>query len=160
MDTCMKSEAHLSRPRIPLRRHVSGHTGDTESLATIKSWLESCDEHHSCRSIQLTSFPTRILDISSSTIRVIEGKLIQAQYAALSHRWGKGHPVRLLQSTIPEYIHGGGVPWTSLSGTSRDAITTARALGLHYLWIDSLCIVQDDDDDWSGEAGRMAQVYR
>lgn len=52
-----------------------------------------------------------------------------------------------------------GIPVSSLPRTFRDAVTATRALGLRYLWIDSLCIVQDDPEDWAREAGRMAGVY-
>ncbi len=44
--------------------------------------------------------------------------------------------------------------------TFRDAIEFSRKLGIRYLWIDSLCIVQGDQKDWETEASRMARVYR
>lgn len=47
----------------------------------------------------------------------------------------------------------------SLSKTFHDAIETTLELGLHYIWIDSLCIIQDDMDDWRREASRMKDVY-
>jgi hypothetical protein len=47
-----------------------------------------------------------------------------------------------------------------LPPTFPDAVQLSRALGIAYLWIDSLCIIQDDADDWAREAGRMADVYR
>lgn len=80
-------------------------------------------------------------------------------YAALSHCWGQSVQVQLLKSNFLEYSTGAGVPWESLSEVFRDAITSARALDLRYIWIDSLCIVQDDLDDWNREASKMAQVY-
>lgn len=46
-----------------------------------------------------------------------------------------------------------------LPQTFRDAVTITRRLGLRYLWIDSLCICQDDIEDWARESGRMADVY-
>lgn len=46
-----------------------------------------------------------------------------------------------------------------LPKTFQDAITVARSLSLDYLWIDSLCIVQDDAKDWEREAANMAAIY-
>ncbi|KAJ0117888.1 hypothetical protein J7T55_014338 [Diaporthe amygdali] len=47
-----------------------------------------------------------------------------------------------------------------LSKTFKDAVEVVRALGLSYIWIDSLCIIQDNDDDWKREAAKMSEVYR
>jgi len=46
-----------------------------------------------------------------------------------------------------------------LSNTFRDAVRITRELGGRYLWIDSLCIIQDNEDDWAREAKVMAKVY-
>lgn len=51
------------------------------------------------------------------------------------------------------------VMWASLPKTFQDAVRTARELGLNYLWIDSLCIIQDDPEDWEREAVSMADIY-
>ncbi|KAJ9137481.1 hypothetical protein NKR23_g9084 [Pleurostoma richardsiae] len=41
----------------------------------------------------------------------------------------------------------------------RDAVTLTRQLGIRWLWIDSMCIVQDDSEDWQRESGRMADIF-
>jgi hypothetical protein len=46
-----------------------------------------------------------------------------------------------------------------LPKTFRDAVNVTRALGIQYIWIDSLCIVQDDMGDWEQEAAKMASIY-
>jgi Heterokaryon incompatibility protein (HET) len=51
------------------------------------------------------------------------------------------------------------IPWDRLSKTFQDAILVTRDLGLQYLWIDSLCIIQDDANDWAVESTKMAKVY-
>lgn len=53
-----------------------------------------------------------------------------------------------------------GITWASLSKTSQDAINLTRKLGVQSIWIDSLCIVQDDKYDWETESATMAAVYR
>jgi hypothetical protein len=51
------------------------------------------------------------------------------------------------------------VQFSSLPRTFREAIAITRALGIAYLWVDSLCIIQDDDDDWRAESAKMGFVY-
>jgi hypothetical protein len=81
-------------------------------------------------------------------------------YLALSHRWGDDpnqHTGRTLkQNHVARYnrIHPDEIPLNF-----KDAIAVARGIGIQYLWIDSLCIIQDDDDDWKRESVRMEQVY-
>lgn len=88
------------------------------------------------------------------------------KYAALSHCWGKPEenlkPLpRTLNKVPTEDLESRrkSIPWDSLTRNFQDAIVVARNLGYDYLWIDSLCIVQDDADDWTVEAATMAQVY-
>ncbi|KAF7532425.1 hypothetical protein G7054_g7944 [Neopestalotiopsis clavispora] len=52
------------------------------------------------------------------------------------------------------------IPWNSLPNTFRDAIEVTRQLGVRYLWIDSLCIIQDDENDWKQESSKMVEVYQ
>ena len=53
----------------------------------------------------------------------------------------------------------GGIPLEKLPQNFRDAILTVRKLKLRFLWIDALCIIQDDPVDWAREAARMNMVY-
>jgi hypothetical protein len=46
-----------------------------------------------------------------------------------------------------------------LPRTFQDAVLVTRRLGVKYLWIDSLCIIQDDVEDWQTESGKMADIY-
>lgn len=65
--------------------------------------------------------------------------------------------VKLLESNVEEFKQG--IVIASLPKTFRDAVGLTRALGLSYLWIDSLCIIQDSRADWARECERMSQVY-
>jgi hypothetical protein len=51
------------------------------------------------------------------------------------------------------------MPWATIPRIFQDAIETARAIGLEYIWIDSLCIVQDDPEDWKAESKQMMAIY-
>ena len=53
-----------------------------------------------------------------------------------------------------------GIPWAEIPPTLRDAILFAHHLGVDYIWIDALCILQDQLSDWMKEAAQMASVYR
>ena len=86
-----------------------------------------------------------------------------AHYVALSHTWGKKEERRkamplLLTGNVSTRMRG--IPWDELTKTFQDAVTITRNIGVPYVWIDSLCIVQDNHEDWAKEAARMASVYK
>jgi hypothetical protein len=124
-------------------------------------------QHSSCGSKGSTSLPTRLLDVNKEqdaldeiNIRLVETKNQKGIYACLSHCWGKsGSKTRLqtTKSTIDR--HKDGIPLSEFPKTFCDAIIFVRELGIQYIWIDSLCIVQDDQEDWRSEASQMCSVY-
>jgi hypothetical protein len=91
-------------------------------------------------------------------IKLHESQNQKAQYIALSHSWGGHHPITTTQSTLQD--HKKGIHFDSLPKTFQDAILITRRLGHRYIWIDSLCIIQDSKSDWEYEAARMADVYQ
>ncbi|KAF4970320.1 hypothetical protein FSARC_2640 [Fusarium sarcochroum] len=78
------------------------------------------------------------------------------QYVALSHEWRDLKPELALKSNLEDRMNG--IPVQDLPSTFRDAVVTANNLGYHYLWIDSLWIVQDDDKDRERECLRMSSI--
>ncbi|KAK4171920.1 heterokaryon incompatibility protein-domain-containing protein [Triangularia setosa] len=123
------------------------------SLPQIQSWIHQCStSHKQCQALQLLSsswLPTRLIDVSDlSRIHIITTHpSMKERYTTLSHCWGKIKIIRLIQSNYSELTDPSvGVRWDQLTKTFQDAITVTRALGIKYIWIDSLCIVQ-----WSGE---------
>lgn len=79
-------------------------------------------------------------------------------YIALSHCWGGPIRTRLLHENMAKFIND-GISEDILPPTFKDATFVTRRLGFQYLWIDALCIIQDDDKDWEREALLMCQVY-
>lgn len=67
-------------------------------------------------------------------------------------------PIKTTTDTIKEGMKP--IPESTLPLTFRHAVVLTRTLGCRYLWINSLCIVQDDEDDWQVEAAQMASIYR
>jgi hypothetical protein len=123
-----------------------------------------CDSSHECCKRERVSLPFRVLELSRVENGVISVRLAQGAkrkdlYACLSHRWGAS---TLLCRTTRESLDGHliSVPWIKLPKTFQEAITVTVYLGLKYLWIDSLCIIQDDADDWKIQAAQMCNIYQ
>ena len=77
----------------------------------------------------------------------------------LSHCWGRSDVLKLSRDTLQQFCEK--VLFDEMPRTFREATIVAKALGIRYLWIDSLCIIQSDEDmsDWTYESGRMEDVY-
>ncbi|KAH7079760.1 heterokaryon incompatibility protein-domain-containing protein, partial [Paraphoma chrysanthemicola] len=107
--------------------------------------------------------PTRLLQVQpfepSPKVYLRQAAEIpaDARYSTLSHCWGQYMPVKLERSTLQAFL--GGIDVDSLPLTFQQAIVLTRSLGIEYIWIDSLCIIQDDDQDWANECTRMTSVY-
>lgn len=65
--------------------------------------------------------------------------------------------IKTLKDTYQSHL--AEIPWEELPELFRDAIALCRSIGIEYLWIDSLCIIQDDLDDWRREGSKMASIY-
>ncbi|KAK3302752.1 heterokaryon incompatibility protein-domain-containing protein [Chaetomium strumarium] len=150
--------AESARPLLP--------RGDEPStLQRMREWLEACDADLVSWSKRLTDtkLPTRVLDLQSlgndqdSDLRLFETKGISGRYATLSYCWGGYQGCRTLKANLEERC--ARIRYSELPALFQQAITVTRGLRIRYLWIDALCIVQDDAEDWKYEAARMADVY-
>ncbi|KAK1501081.1 HET domain-containing protein [Colletotrichum abscissum] len=130
----------------------------------VGKWLRDCDREH----VQLRCcvgercLPTRVLDVGiddkQTYIKLYEARDACGKYAALSYMWGQGKDhFRTTMASLEE--HKEGIITATMPQTFQDAVTMTRKLGIRYLWIDALCIVQDDIADWSREASTMGDVY-
>ncbi|ATZ50273.1 hypothetical protein BCIN_05g06400 [Botrytis cinerea B05.10] len=147
---------------------VASFTGSDESLNFSKQWLQNCNENHVSCSRTATTYPnflpTRLIDIGIEK-SVIAPRLClrkdipsNAVYFTLSHCWGKAVPkITLLQSNIEFMLRE--ISFSHLSNTFQDALWLVQKLGGRYIWIDSLCIVQDSETDWLVESASMCDVY-
>ncbi|TEY34840.1 hypothetical protein BOTCAL_0608g00050 [Botryotinia calthae] len=135
--------------------------GSTEkSAALAQAWLQECSSTHSaCRQGEEASvLPTRLIKIDCQEIRLcVSADENCSRYATLSHCWGKEEVLRLQKDNYHAFLKK--ITYDKLCKTFRDAIDIARVLGFSWLWIDSLCIILGDSEDWSKEASRMATVY-
>lgn len=133
-----------------------------KSISCFQKWLNDCEHtHDSCTKPEPTFMPTRLLDVGTAVSPelklVLSGSQIVSPYATLSHCWGKAQIHSTTTATIAQHLQA--IPSLKLPQTFKDAIVVARRLNLRFLWIDSLCIVQDDEADWFHEAAAMASVY-
>lgn len=122
--------------------------------------INGCDQCHTyCRRDNDVSLPTRLLKIDGpdKVALYITKENESARYLCLSHSWGGQQPL----TTTTENLNTlkSGISWDTLPRTFQDAVIFTYRLGISFLWIDSLCIIQDDDEDWRNEGGRMADIY-
>lgn len=106
--------------------------------------------------------PKRVIDVGllndSRGPRVYESQAEPGQWATLSHCWGQTVTTMLTLATYEERMLG--ISMTALPKNFRDAIIVTRMLGIQYLWIDSLCIIQDSTEDWLQESANMGEIYK
>lgn len=132
--------------------------------------MSGCEaEHKICveHSKTVQKLPTRLLKIAGEIegengelirVRLVDTNEVEGIYACLSYCWGSNCQVLLTtKGKLNEYRQE--IPWRKLPSTISDAIKLCYRLGFKYLWVDSLCIVQDDDQDWLREASNMAGIY-
>ncbi|KZL70436.1 heterokaryon incompatibility protein (TOL) [Colletotrichum tofieldiae] len=156
-------------------------TESEESVKQMAEWLRkcaashpNCTRHHSSRDF----IPTRVLDVSTGKtwpprhVRVVQTKKegVTGPYMTLSHCWGpdsNGKFVRLTDENLKEFTTT-GIPWKTVSHL-QDICTNANfaqalqitwQLGVRYIWVDSVCIIQGNKKDWDVESKLMHKVYR
>lgn len=154
-------DSHPDFPAVAEARDIesSGLSEDCFNLA--RSWLENCvSTHTTCASRHKSRLPTRLLDVGSSTSSprlYIPNDKEEAGYIALSHCWGTSPPLQTTESNLEAMCHG--IQFSELPRNFQDAVTVTRVFGVRYLWIDSLCILQDSKDDWALESAQMGDIY-
>lgn len=139
--------------------HIEQGSQSEAILSFMNRSLETClREHGSCRRPP-AALPTRVLDVSTlNLVRLVEpasGTI--APFIALSYCWGDGNSVTTTSGTIDD--HKDGIVTSRLPQTLQDAVQLTRELGVQYLWIDALCIIQDSAEDWQIESAKMGSIY-
>ena len=146
-----------------LAKAVQNDPASEASLKVAKTWHQEClASRQKCTRMlsQKRPLPTRVIDVGdpSRNPRSIVTDGQPGSWAALSYCWG-GQSTFVLNKERSDKFFGGKFPLNRFPKTLRDAITVTRALGLQFLWIDALCIMQDSAEDWAAEAERMKDVY-
>ena len=142
-------------------RPVEEDASSSKTIRRAAEWLRSCAEQHSDCHNDLVSLPARILDLQPTSepniISLCEPLGALGHYAALSHCWGQTGYFTTMKASLQ--THASGINVADLPRTFQDAVLWVRQLGMRYLWIDSLCICQDDKEEWARESAKMASLY-
>lgn len=131
--------------------------------------IKSCLSNHSlCRQSKPTTLPKRVLDLllgpdSKSLVlhesewNEDEQRYEHGEYTALSHVWGMGKGPQTTTQNLQSHLKG--IAWSTLPRAFQEAVVLTRALGIRYLWIDSLCLLQDDPHAKLEESIRMDEIF-
>lgn len=153
-------------PTVGTGRDVSSSPYWSPKHAELaRSWVRECiTTHNQCRHRKRRKgpLPTRVIRVGSTSTNEQPRLYLSSgeeheEYVALSHCWGGVSPIDTRTETLAQRTRAIGI--AEMPKTFRDAVTITRSLGIQYLWIDSLCILQDSDEDWRREAARMKDVY-
>ncbi|KAJ0108235.1 uncharacterized protein J7T55_000200 [Diaporthe amygdali] len=150
-------------PAIRAKPVTKGHPLEQSSLAWVKALLQDCVERQDAQNPRWT-LPKRVLKLDQGAYPDISVCLqendtsIKGSYATLSHCWGLHQPCITTIANICK--RKDGIPWTEIPQTFKDAIQYCLELGIHYLWIDALCIVQNSDEDWQRESAKMGEIFQ
>lgn len=137
------------------------------TLTNVRRWFNECTTTHTECRIKNQFVPTRLIDVGlpdgSENLKLVDTSQsgisdgVELKYATLSHCWGQTKHIVTMDVTLKK--HEAGIAFSELNRTFQDAVLITRALGLKYIWIDSLCIVQNSDRDWQRESFLMGSVY-
>ncbi|KAI1169790.1 hypothetical protein F4777DRAFT_169353 [Nemania sp. FL0916] len=162
-------------PRGPM---IGKNTNSTISFNTAMKWLQECLETHSCLKPDpnIQFLPKRLLDVRGlpndpKAVRLVETQGLEHPYACLSYRWGSPAHKQLKSTVRLIQDHMIKILWEDLPKTFQDAVTICRQMGVEYIWIDSLCILQSFDgitsdelqktkEDFAKETSVMARTYQ
>ena len=134
-----------------------------ESFERALCWLEECHlSHPKCRQLESGTLPTRVIDVRLGTSEEPKLRVSRpnetGRYLALSYCWGGDQHIKAIVRTWKRWTRA--LPYADLSRSIRDAIAVARHVGIPFLWVDPLCIVQDDPQDRAEEMAKMPQIYK
>ncbi|ETS84621.1 hypothetical protein PFICI_02646 [Pestalotiopsis fici W106-1] len=157
-DTDLSSSLPIGFPQLP-------DPGSAEETLLLKHWLRNCDENHTCIPLNDVHYmPTRVIDVfadSKDKLRLVETcDEIKGRYVAVSHCWGNipdSKKFCLLNENIEALKEN--IDYAQLPQTFRDVVDVSRRLEVRYLWLDSICIIQNNNDDWASESTKMESVY-
>ncbi|THV45856.1 hypothetical protein BGAL_0443g00030 [Botrytis galanthina] len=160
-------------PCFTPQQHIPPRVEIWNAIRHIKKWLSQCVSldslsftGHQCHEVSeliMPVLPTRVLDVSrvgpDGKVYLVRSNGKRQKYTTLSHCWGDANhaPITTSKATVSD--RASGIFLDSLPKTFRDAVVITYHLNINYIWIDSLCIIQDSEEDWNLEASRMAQIY-
>jgi hypothetical protein len=139
-----------------------------QTFQKLRRWLNLCTQSHGeCKRTLISwesdkTLPPRVIDVGSreSEVRLVETGGDDGQYLVLSYCWGSlfGGVITTTKKNIDEFTKF--LPVRTLPRTIQDAIVVTRELGFKFLWVDSLCIIQDESKEWEAAVQTMGDIYQ
>lgn len=162
----LDSEPWRVRREIFPLRPIPDSTGHESVLEIGKMWMESCERFHDCEisngPVDSEWYPRRLIYIPEATSpRLLEtnSERPHSRYATLSHCWGSNPSfITLTTANLDNFRQG--IPVDILASSFRDAMLICDRLSIRYIWIDSLCILQDSESDWLWHTEEMSLIYQ
>ncbi|KAI1075532.1 heterokaryon incompatibility protein-domain-containing protein [Whalleya microplaca] len=130
-------------------------------IANLNNWIGRCENHHDVCTGSVSKLPRRVIDLSTDRPRLFETTRDHfGKYVTLSHCWGQDtrrQPTKTTWANIQARKRE--IDPNELCVLFRDVFDLVKKMGYQYVWIDSLCIVQDDESDWQDQSTKMADIY-
>jgi hypothetical protein len=144
-------------------RSIVSDSSSMSCLGLVRKWLYECTTSHSaCGRKEMQTLPTRVINVGTEEPLIHPFLWITGgatgDWVTLSHCWGGVVPLTTTLATLTQ--RQTAIFTEELPLTFRDAINFTRKLGFQYIWIDSLCIVQDSHEDWTIESTKMCKIYK
>ncbi|KAI3333737.1 heterokaryon incompatibility protein-domain-containing protein [Ustulina deusta] len=162
---CLFECAEIHETDVLPRPILGQSTNSKESLGFIGEQIQICRQSHPrCQGAIANWYPTRLLQATivngAIELRIVEPTetTLIGPYITLSHSWGGQQPLQLTTRNKEEFKKS--VPLARVPSLYMDSIDVALGLKIWYIWIDSLCIMQDSRDDWRQESATMSLVYQ
>ncbi|KAJ8108701.1 hypothetical protein OPT61_g7989 [Boeremia exigua] len=150
-------------PTLEQRFRWCTSTGARLGPQMIGKWLSQClEDHEWCRKRLGELLPARLLDLNAFSDcedlqLVLTSKVGKQAYATLSYRWGDHTTVTLRTENYTEFLSC--IRYDSLPKTIQDAVEICRRLSIRYLWVDALCVIQENNEDFAHEVANMGSIY-
>lgn len=156
-------DAHIA---FPNKINVPEIDPEWINLDVFRTWMRTCDEEHNCSSYpSFGSAPAWLIDVDKE--RLISTSFLPTstpRYCALSYVWGNAKTSKLTRATQTGFCQPGAFSAKNsdnvvIPAVIRHSMELLKALGGQYLWVDALCIVQDDEIHFHTELRNMGAIY-
>ena len=154
--TAFTEEDDVASDIVPARPVQNNVTSDA-AFQEIIEWLNTCPGHQSCRSAIELQLPNRVIDVGPC--RLLNTRNMPGKYVALSYCWGSKQRGITTTANVGQRVTQ-GIHVNELSQTVKEAIMVTQRLGLQYLWVDAVCIIQDSEEDKDVQLQRMFEIYQ
>ncbi|ETS87797.1 hypothetical protein PFICI_01625 [Pestalotiopsis fici W106-1] len=147
------------------KSHHARLLGEMADIALIRDWMRQCALSHGSKCNPPKPHPTELPGLRLLLVDVLGMKLVESawesRYMALSYVWGWTKSLRCTKANINDLRQDGSLQELrdEMPRAISDAICLTKAVGERYLWVDALCIIQDDDDSKRVYISRMDQIY-